>query len=153
MLWLRNVKQWTGLRTMQELMHTIRNKEQWTNVIANSRRRRSSLILKMDSFYDEIPQEIIDEATEASSHLVPERSRKRYHKEFMAFDTWCTSKKVKFLSMKEEVFLGYFNHFSKRLVSIIKCERQFSPISINKSASHLNASNLAHPVHYRGVSW
>jgi len=32
---LRNVRQWTGLRTMQELMHTIRNKEEWTNVIAN----------------------------------------------------------------------------------------------------------------------
>jgi len=68
----------------------------------------------MDSFYDKIPQEINDEATEASSHLVPETSRERYHKEFMAFDTWCTSKKVKFLPMKEEVFLAYFNHLSKR---------------------------------------
>jgi len=28
---LRNVRQWTGLRTM----HTIRNKEEWTNMIAN----------------------------------------------------------------------------------------------------------------------
>jgi len=27
MSWLRNVWQWTGLRTMQELMHTILNKE------------------------------------------------------------------------------------------------------------------------------
>jgi len=35
MSWLRNVRLWTGLRTMQELMHTIRNKEEWTNVIAN----------------------------------------------------------------------------------------------------------------------
>jgi len=35
MSWLRNVRQWTGLRTMRELMHTIRNKEEWTNVIAN----------------------------------------------------------------------------------------------------------------------
>jgi len=32
MSWLRNVRQWTGLRTMQEVMHTIRNKEEWTNV-------------------------------------------------------------------------------------------------------------------------
>jgi len=31
MSWLRNVRQWT----MQELMHTIRNKEEWTNVISN----------------------------------------------------------------------------------------------------------------------
>jgi len=37
MSWLRNVRQWTGLRTIQELMHTIRRKrEEWTNVIANN---------------------------------------------------------------------------------------------------------------------
>jgi len=35
MSWLRNVRRWTGLRTMQCLMHTIRNKEDWTNAIAN----------------------------------------------------------------------------------------------------------------------
>jgi len=35
MSWLRNVRQWIGLRTMQDLMYTIRNKEEWTNVIAN----------------------------------------------------------------------------------------------------------------------
>jgi len=35
MSWLRNVRQWIGLRTMRELMHTIPNKQEWTNVVAN----------------------------------------------------------------------------------------------------------------------
>jgi len=35
MSWLRNVRQRTGLTTMQELMDTMCNKEEWTNVISN----------------------------------------------------------------------------------------------------------------------
>lgn len=35
MSWLRNIRQWTGLRDVQSLIHTARNKEQMENVIAN----------------------------------------------------------------------------------------------------------------------
>lgn len=35
MSWLRNVRQWTGLRTVGDLFSTIRNKEEWVHVIAN----------------------------------------------------------------------------------------------------------------------
>jgi len=35
MSWLRNIRQWTGLRDIQSLIHTVRNREAMENVIAN----------------------------------------------------------------------------------------------------------------------
>ena len=35
MSWLRNVRQWTGLRNIGDLIHTARDREKWSNVIAN----------------------------------------------------------------------------------------------------------------------
>lgn len=35
MSWLRNVRQWTGIRDIQTLIHTARDREAMKNVVAN----------------------------------------------------------------------------------------------------------------------
>lgn len=65
----------------------------------------------MDSSDEEVPQEILDAANEASDQLIPHKSKLRYEKEYAAFQKWCQEKHVS--SLKEEVFMAYFNHLSK----------------------------------------
>lgn len=66
----------------------------------------------MNSSDEEIPQEILDAANEASSQLIPPKSKLRYEKEYSIFEKWCAVKEVS--RLQEEVFMAYFNHLSKK---------------------------------------
>lgn len=67
----------------------------------------------MDSDEEGIPQEILDEAKEAELHLLPDKSRQRYEKEYLVFKHWMDQRRVR--KINEAVILTYFSSFSMKL--------------------------------------
>lgn len=65
-----------------------------------------------ENFIEEVPEEILLAAENLKEDLLPEKSRKRYEKEYTLFCKWSKEKKnVNF--EREEVFLAYFYELSK----------------------------------------
>ncbi|KAB0790004.1 hypothetical protein PPYR_15705, partial [Photinus pyralis] len=60
----------------------------------------------------DLPDEIIQEAEEASGKLMPEKSRNRYEKELTAFNEW-RAKRVGEMVLSETVVLAYVSGLSK----------------------------------------
>lgn len=58
--------------------------------------------------FDEIPDEVLHEAEEATKKLIPEKSRDRYEKELAFFNQWRERKNVR-NSLNENVVLAYFS--------------------------------------------
>jgi hypothetical protein len=52
------------------------------------------------------PQEIFEEAQEATQRLLPEKSKEHYEKEFAEFNKWREQRQVGVIN--EEVMLSYF---------------------------------------------
>jgi hypothetical protein len=55
---------------------------------------------------ESIPQEIFEEAQEATQRLLPEKSKEHYEKEFAEFNKWREQREVGVIN--EEVMLSYF---------------------------------------------
>lgn len=61
------------------------------------------------------PEEIIEEAKQATLELLPKKSREKYEREYNLFKNWCTEKKIP--NITENVILAYISIHSKTLKS------------------------------------
>lgn len=63
---------------------------------------------------DGIPAAIFAEAQEATTHLLPAKSREHYEKVFAEFNQWREKRRV--ISINEDVMLAYFLNMKKKYV-------------------------------------
>lgn len=62
---------------------------------------------------DELPQEVIDLITDASTNLMPKKSRGVYENAYRRFMDWKHEKNIRVIS--EAMLLGYFNFLSRSM--------------------------------------
>ncbi|KAB0804760.1 hypothetical protein PPYR_01730 [Photinus pyralis] len=83
----------------------------------------------------DLPDEIIQEAEEASGKLIPEKSRNRYEKELTAFNEW-RAKRVGEMVLNETVVLAYVSGLSK----VFKASSLWTKFSMLKKALIVNGN-------------
>lgn len=69
----------------------------------------------LDDFESNNPDDIIQEAAEASAQLLPQRSKSRYETEYSQFCDWREKRKVKIVN--DDVVLVYLSEKAKSMKS------------------------------------
>lgn len=108
----------------------------------------------MENSAEDLPEEILKEAENASLELLPAKSKSRYEKEFSVFNVWCDQRKVK--CVREEVMLAYFSSISKTckpstlwsrysmLKAVLKAKKNVDIGNFLKLSAYLKRQNVGY---------
>lgn len=61
-----------------------------------------------------IPEDVLNEAEEVASSLLPEKSKEKYQKQLIHFESWKKSRNVR--GVNEDILLAYFRSLSSTCV-------------------------------------